>query len=307
MLFKLIIRLKYLLFDIETPWEIGVINTPIEEIILSKSLSKNIKWFKPPRKTSWADPFGVKYENKYYIFYEEKKVDKYGLIKCMILNEDLKIEENKTIIDEGIHFSFPNIFNFEDNFYVIPETFSKNKISLYKCEKFPFKWSHEVDILNESCVDSSLLFFEDNWYLFYCKIGHGNKLFLRVNKNLKYSWDNCLEKLVNDNAFNSQNGGKMIEINKIIFRVSQNCKNKYGESIVINQIEKISPSEYIEKVYHEFKLSNNKTTGFHTMNSCGELTIIDRRMEYLYLKKISRILNPIIEKMGYYLRILKLK
>jgi hypothetical protein len=296
MLFNLLDRIKHLFFDIELTWEIGIISLPIEEIILKKSLPSKIKWIKTKRGVIWADPFGVKVGENYIVFYEEKIYNNYGTIKCLILSNDIKIVENKTIIDEGKHFSFPNFFEFDNTYYLIPETYSKGNLSLYICDKFPFEWREDVVILHEACVDTTLYYYNNLWYLFYCKIGHKNKLFMRVNKDLKFGWDNCLEKLVADDPFNCQNGGRIIEINKELFRVSQNCKNYYGESIVVNKVKIINDNRYEEEYYHEYKLKNKNVKGFHTMNSLGELTLIDRRIEYKYLKSPSSIFDSILKK-----------
>ena len=295
MVFKILNRFKYFFYDVHNGWEIGLIKIPIEKVILEKRLEK-IHWLKTPKNVIWADPFGLKVGNRYYIYYEEKHEGKYGIINCMVLDEKLNILSNTTIIDEGKHFSFPNVFKFENTYFMLPETFEKGRLSLYRCVQFPFEWKEEVIILNEACIDSSLFFYNDIWYLLYCKIGHGNNLFLRTNTKLKQGWEDCKELLVSEDSFNSQNGGRMLIIGEELFRVSQNCSDIYGESLVINQVNHISKDFFKESFYHEFKLSLKRITCCHTLNKCGDITLIDRRRERYYLKSFKRMVNALINK-----------
>ena len=296
MVSRLINGLKYLLFDVHNGWEMGFMSTPIEKVISNKKLG-DIHWLKTPKNTIWADPFGLKVDNHYYVYYEEKYQGEYGVVNCMVLDDKLNMITNKTIIDEGVHFSFPNVFEFDHSYYMLPETYEKGRLSLYECLEFPFEWKEEVIILNEPCVDSSLFFYEGMWFLLYCKLGHENNLFLKINSKLKEGWGEVDEVLVNQDPFNSQNGGRIIDINGNLFRVSQNCSKIYGESIVVNAIDQLSNESYNESIFHEFKLKSKTVSCCHTLNSCGDITLIDRRRERYYLKSPKGILSDLLKKL----------
>jgi hypothetical protein len=295
MVFRILNKLKYLFFDIHNAWEVGFIPVSIEEIVEHK-ITPKIQWFKTPKNTIWADPFGIKVKDKYYIFYEEKKKGEYGIVNCMVLDSKFKILANKTIIDEKVHFSFPQVILQDNAYYMLPETYSKDRLSLYVCEGFPWKWKEETILLNTPCVDSILHYQDNLWHLFYCKIGHGNNLFLRVNDQLKTGWEETSETLINQNPFNSQNAGQLLNIQDKTYRFSQNCSKIYGESIVINQVNDISPDNYDETIYHEISLKSKTVSCCHTLNSCGDITLIDRRRERHYLKSPIKIIKSLLTK-----------
>lgn len=296
MVSKLLTRLKYLFFHVHNDWEIGIVEKSINHIIENKNLPK-VKWIKSPMNTTWADPFGIKHNNQYYIFYEDLKKGKHGIINCMILDSNFKQIENRTIIDEGAHFSFPQVFKLNGAFYMLPETCSKNKLSLYKCKEFPWSWEEETTLLNIACVDSILFEKDGLWHLFYKRLGEDHKSFLRVNENLKSNWENTTEILVSESKFNCRNAGQVVHYDNKTFRISQNCKSKYGESIVINQILKMKGASYEEKVYHEIKTNSKTVSCYHTLNACEDISLIDRRRERYFLKSLSDIMKPIVSKL----------
>ena len=299
MFFKLLVRIKYLFFNVQNDWEIGFSTVPIENFINSKKIPK-INWLKMPKNVFWADPFGIRLKNKYYIFYEEfKKKEGYGVINCIEMDTEFNIIKNETIIDEKIHFSFPQLISFRGGIYMLPETCNKLKLSLYRCISFPWTWKEEIVLINEPCVDSILYQKNNYWYLFYSKASDNDKGFLRINSNLKSNWEDCHEYLITNNSKNSRNGGQIINLNSKSYRISQDCSKIYGEKIGIHEIIEISPEIYSEITVKEISLKKGLVNCCHTLNECGDLTLIDRRRERLYLKSFAEIFQSLINKTIY--------
>lgn len=283
-------RVKYFLFHVQNDWEIGYIELPIENVINSIKMPK-IKWLKMPRNVFWADPFGVQIEDKYYIFYEEFNKDiNYGIINCMVLDTAFNVLSNQTVIDEKTHFSFPQIIVYKGDYYMLPETCQKQKLSLYKCTSFPWKWQEEKVILEESCVDSILFFTKNEWHLFYSKVNGNHNLHLKKSHDLLGNWSLQQEHLISQNPDFARNGGEIFENKQGIFRISQYCKTIYGEKIGVHKVQNISPVKYQETLIREISLKKSLVSCCHTLNRCGNITLIDRRRERLYLKSIKEIL-----------------
>ena len=292
MYFKLKERIKYFFCEIKYDWEIGIYNNSIESFITDKEREKNIDWIPLPPNCFYADPFGIIHENKKYIFFEEFNYDQsYGLISYLVLNNDNQVLEKQIIIDEEIHFSFPQIIKYNNHIYIMPETCQKGKLSVYQAEEFPNKWKEKHTLLNLPCVDSVL--FEKNriWYLFYSNATIGNKCFLRTNDNPFENWESQTEIVINESDYNSRNGGEMLNYKNEIYRVTQNCTSSYGESIVLN---KFNFQENHEEKFMELKMKGN----FHTLNKLGtDKVLVDRRIEKLKPKSIGRILKTIKTKL----------
>ena len=70
-------------------------------------------------------------------------------------------------LEENFHLSYPYIFKFENNIYMLPETAQVNEIRLYKCIDFPMKWKFFKTIKKDIFAVDNMIFFKNNyWWLF---------------------------------------------------------------------------------------------------------------------------------------------
>ncbi|NIR67375.1 MAG: hypothetical protein GWO10_27260, partial [candidate division Zixibacteria bacterium] len=68
----------------------------------------------------------------------------------------------QVILDETFHLSYPYVFKWQDEFYMIPETFETDSIRLYRASNFPNEWEFvETLVDGKDFVDPSIVFFED--------------------------------------------------------------------------------------------------------------------------------------------------
>ena len=49
----------------------------------------------------------------------------------------------KPILKDKFHFSYPHIFEYNNDIYMIPETYQSLQLRLYKCKDFPYTWELE--------------------------------------------------------------------------------------------------------------------------------------------------------------------
>jgi len=294
---KTIERLKYFFFDVENDWEIGFSKVPIEHFLSNNQPKMN--WLKMPRNVFWADPFGMHLEDKYFVFYEEfNKIKDYGTINCLVLNKQFEIIENKVIIDEGVHFSFPYLFQWKGEYYMLPETCQKNEISLYKSSNFPFEWKQEKVLLKIPGMDNVLFHHSGKWWLVYSSANSETEsiYYARSNNDLLGDWEKCEEQIVHGSLYNSRSGGSVFEHKDELFRIMQNCTDSYGQSVVINKIVNLSETDFREEAIKEIKLTSYLNTGFHTISKCGSISLIDRRRERLFIKPIGKMFKSVFSK-----------
>ena len=95
-----------------------------------------------------------------------------------------------TALEEKSHLSFPFVFEFNNEIFMIPETCDEKQIRLYKCKKFPLEWElNNILIDNIEAVDSLLIYKNSIWYLItnICSAGlreNCSELHIFWNKNL---------------------------------------------------------------------------------------------------------------------------
>tara|TARA_B100002052_G_scaffold198922_1_gene181515 strand:- start:2781 stop:4448 length:1668 start_codon:yes stop_codon:yes gene_type:complete len=252
----------------------------------NKKFSKTFYQFKkiiPPKDRFWADPFILFKNNNYFIFFEELKYsENKGKISFLEINEKGDISKSQTAIEESYHLSYPFIFESENKFYIIPESAENKSVDLYECVNFPKKWVKKCTILNNiQAVDSTIFKHNGKFWLFCCvKNYYDNEfnedLHLFFSEKIDGNWTSHPKNpIISDVRYARPAGGIYIENDKI-YRPSQNGANSYGYGIQINEIIKISETEYEEINIQSIKPNWHKNIlGLHTINFKENLTIID--------------------------------
>lgn len=246
---------------------------------------KTLKKLVAPRKKLWADPFIVSLDNRHYIFVEEYlfKLNK-AHISVITLDNNYKILTNERIIFKSYHLSYPHVFEYNQNFYMVPETGGNNTIELYRCLNMPNKWVFVKNIMeNISAKDTTLLQYEGKWWLFTTKVIinkptlYYNELFLYFSDDLFSSkWvEHPKNPIVSDHKYSRSAGNFFIQNNKL-YRPSQDCSGRYGKALNINWIKKLNETEYEEVVIKRMDPDNEQIIkGAHTFNFTSDIIVID--------------------------------
>jgi hypothetical protein len=240
---------------------------------------------RPPQGVFWADPFIINRDNKYYLFIEEYvyRTNK-GHISVLELDGDGVLLSSEIIIKQAYHMSYPFIFEWENEYYMVPETMQNKTIGLYHCKKFPNEWEPVMDLMeNVTAVDSTLFYRGQKWWLFTSIDETGtfekpfNELFLFFTDDLfSGQWKHHpLNPIVTDLRA-SRPAGKIVIHNNKIYRPSQDCSERYGRAMKINEITKLSESEYEETLVMEIEPTwNHGLLATHTINFDGPAAVLD--------------------------------
>lgn len=241
---------------------------------------------KQPTNVSRADPFMVYKDNKYYIFFEEFDIkERHGYLcvgeYCKNSND---IKNIKVILREEYHLSFPNVFLYQNEYYMIPESSENKTIDLYKFTNFPYELTRIKTLISDiSAADSVILFNGEKFYLFtnvymHSKCLHSENLSIFQAKD--FINDAFVEihhnPVVIDNEF-ARNGGQFIENENGLFRVSQDCKTRYGYKVNIMKINNLSETEYKEEVF-KMLFPPKGYIAFHTYNMVNDIEIADGKI-----------------------------
>ena len=231
-----------------------------------------------------ADPFVIKKENKNYCFvecfdYSEKKAK----INVYELSEKEYVFIG-TALEESFHLSFPYIFEFNNDIYMVPESSKNRDIRLYKCQNFPLEWTlEEVLISDIDAADTMILRKDNRWWMMT------NEDPLKLNNhnyqmNIYYS-----DNLLNGEWIPHKNNPIIMDSNKArnaglvitedsIFRVSQafGFYKKYGENFSLNKIEVLDSNNYSEKTFSTHtKFFDKNILGSHHLHSNNIFSVFD--------------------------------
>jgi len=243
----------------------------------------------PPKDRFWADPFIIKKNGKYFIFLEEMLYSKeFGYISIIELSDDGKFTKPIPIIEKNYHLSYPFLFEFENELYLIHGSTDKSHsfVELFKCIDFPYKWiSYKKILENIPLVDPTIFYQDGKWWLFACEAENNGtskseKLLLYYSDNpLNSKWKEHPQNPVISDIAKARPAGKIFKQGNKIIRPGQNCDGIYGRGFSFNEITKLTENEYEEIQLESFKPTWDKNIiGMHTFNHSVDCTVIDVRI-----------------------------
>jgi hypothetical protein len=134
-------------------WQIAI--RPKSETPLYKGNGKGFL-IVPNSNRYWrADPFVFKHNGKNYIFAEmfDRKTNK-GVIGVAKIKGN-KCSRFKVCLDLNCHLSYPCVYENENGIFMLPECSASGEAAVYKCTKFPLKWTKEETIIDCPVVDTT--------------------------------------------------------------------------------------------------------------------------------------------------------
>src|SRR5690606_31614732 len=63
------------------------------------------------------------------------------------------------------HLSFPQVFKYKGEFYMLPETKQAGHLLLYKAENFPFNWKINDTLIKNVAIQDPAILISDSIYL----------------------------------------------------------------------------------------------------------------------------------------------
>ena len=256
-----------------------------------KNLSPTLSQYKkliPPHDRFWADPFIVYEKRQYYIFVEEVLAqNNKGHISYLTIDENENVSMTKKIIEKPYHLSYPFVFSYNNEYYMIPETAGNNTIELYKCVDFPDKWEMVSIIMkNIQAFDTTILQKDGKWWLFANireneQTSSFDELFLFYSEDLFSGiWTPHVKNPIVSDVRSARPAGNIFAYNGNLYRPSQNSSKIYGYGIKVNHIVALNEEEYKEECISDIEpLWSKKILAVHTLNFVNEMTIVDGLMK----------------------------
>jgi hypothetical protein len=246
---------------------------------------KNYLELKAPKGSFWADPCVIKHKSSTYIFVEEFVYSTgVGHISLLIRNKNGGFNSPIPVLKKPYHLSYPFVFSFGGEFYMVPETRAVGSIQLYRGDPFPECWSYVKDLMtNIEATDTTLFHHDNKWWLFTSKVELQNKELVHTELFLYYADDLLTEKwtshpcnpIVNDIS-KSRSAGRIFEHEGTLIRPSQDCTGGYGKAINFNEITILNIHDYQERLLTRIKPDWDKQlSGMHTFSQDGNFCVID--------------------------------
>jgi hypothetical protein len=246
----------------------------------SNNTMYRFKTLLPPKDRFWADPCAIKDGDRYYVFLEEylNETGK-GHISLIELGRKGVINGPTKVLERDYHLSYPFVFEWNDSYYMVPETAANRTIELYRSTKFPFEWQLEkVLMTGVRAKDATLAEIDDKWWMFVSIAEHSfpDELSVFWADSPLGPWTPHPRNPVKSDVRGSRPAGKLFEWNGDLYRPAQDSSGLYGYAISINRVTRLDQKAFREEqVSNIFPNWDKKLLGTHTISIAGDLTVID--------------------------------
>ena len=239
----------------------------------------------PPKDRFWADPFPVKYQDRFFIFFEEFLYStKKGHISVIRMDANGRWQKPEKVLERDYHLSYPCVFQWEGVYYMVPESGSNRTIELYRCACFPFDWELDRILMEDTeAADPTLAEIDGVWWLFvgtrpYQVIKDHNYMDLSIfyAETPLGPWKPHQNNPVKSDARSSRPAGRLFRWNGSLYRPAQDCSRDYGYAVSINKVLKLTSEEFDEEeVAGMFPEWVTGSKCIHTLNVCDGLEVVD--------------------------------
>lgn len=249
----------------------------------------------------YADPLLFSWQGRDYLFVEEfdRKKSK-GQIAVAEVVDLSKRMVFKSIIAEPYHMSFPMVFEWNGEIYMIPETSANHSINIYHADSFPYEWKLLSSIKTQQPLVDTIVVEKNSEYvtILSSEINKANPLEVKYQKfRLFYS---NLKELIPDNVFNfaqtfnleDRNAGGLIESDYCILPTQYSSLIDYGVKLSFRNIS--NQNNRIDVSHNELNIldvNKKNIIGIHTYSKGEKVETIDvRYLKFDPIKQYSKLL-----------------
>lgn len=238
----------------------------------------------PPADRYWADPFPIRVQGAYYVLFEDYRyATSLGVISAIEMGPKGPVGDSQVVLNPGYHLSYPFVFSWRGEQFLMPETADVSRVELYRAVKAPYEWTLEsVVIQGMPLADCTLAEIGGRWWMFATSAVPGaswwDELHLFHATSPLGPWTpHRLNPVVSD-VRTARPAGGLFRRGDDWYRPSQDSSGGYGSATNIQRIVRLDDHGYEEEtVTRLLPQWQPGLNGVHTVNALGGLTVIDAR------------------------------
>jgi hypothetical protein len=222
-----------------------------------------------------------------------------GRIALLRLDESGAVAEARTVLERECHLSYPAVFEFAGELFMVPESSEIERVEAYRCTSFPWRWEYAHTLLaGVRACDSSVVEHGGRWWLFATVV---DESWLAPRDSLHaYYADDPLEgpwlahpgnPIVCD-AHAARPAGQPFICDGRLYRPSQDCSRRYGYGIRINEITTLTESRFEEQDVAFLEPAGHGAVATHTL-ALGESVVVVDAMRWQGRRLGSRRQSPV--------------
>jgi hypothetical protein len=273
-----------------------------EHVGSSQVGNTNTSLLVPPRDRFYADPFPFEHNGRTYMFFEELLfADGKGRISFVEVKLDGTFSEPRVALETGFHLSYPSIFQWRGEIYMLPEMSAAGQQRLFRAKEFPHCWEPNHILLDDVRLADPTLHEQDGiWWLFGSGVHSdgdmNSELHLFYADSPLGPWKSHPRNPIVSDVRRARPAGRVYRQGQIWIRPGQDCASRYGAGIALCRIDVLTTTEYREtpvaRIGPEWMAGN---VGTHTINTSSTWRVWDGRVripKYLRIGAAPRNLKP---------------
>jgi len=193
-----------------------------------------------------ADPFMLRKDGRWYMFLEIfNEASRRGEIALAVSPDANRWQYQGVVLREPFHLSYPQVFEWNGVYYMLPETRAASAVRLYRATRFPDEWTFACELLRGPFADSTLVFQDGLWWLFAYQ--RDNSLSLYYAPEPIGSWTlHPSSPIVTRSRTASRPAGRIVRFRGSLLRYAQDETSGYGGALRAIQIDEMTTSVYSE-------------------------------------------------------------
>lgn len=230
----------------------------------------------------YADPFIFIHENRHYLFVEEFPYSEgRGIISVAELGSDGRFGRPTPVLIEPHHLSYPNVFEWEGQIFMIPEGSAAREVTLYRAELFPHRWVRDTVMLSGIVLNDATLIHHDGliWMFGTEQFGRGSAsdtLVAYYADNIRGPWrPHALNPLIIDQS-GARPGGHIVTMDGRHYLPVQDGSRGYGNGLGLREITALGVDDIQFGAVRPITMEGAwQRQGIHTLNRAGRVEVID--------------------------------
>lgn len=244
--------------------------------------SDGFQFINKPAGSQYADPFLLEHHGQTFLFFEEVAVgSRKGRISAMEIGAPDHANglhgDPFVVLEAPYHLSYPVVFAHDSEIFLLPESAGNNAVSLYRARHFPGDWERCANLVEGmSVVDTTPFLHNSVWYFFVTTKAPGIETFLFYSDRLEGRWQYHPMNPICSDARRARGAGAIFEQHGRCIRPAQDSAERYGSAIVLNEIVRLSTTDYEERPVETIRPNwRPAMKGIHTYNSNHRFEAVD--------------------------------
>ncbi|WP_418286668.1 hypothetical protein [Halorubrum sp. DTA46] len=227
-----------------------------------------------------ADPFMIPGTDRWHLFFEVCNYarDPDAAIGHATSRDGLTWEYDRTVLITGEHLSFPYVFQWEGDRYMIPEEGGEDgrAVRIYKSDPFPAEWAPcATPVSADHRTDDTVVFrHRDRWWLL---VGDSDVEGFRLYHSDALEADSWTphdrNPVVTGRPAASRPGGRPVVHDDGVLLFFQDCERQYGHRVRAYDVTELDSTAYTDREHPDSPVLEG--TGSHVGWNAGRMHHLD--------------------------------